>query len=118
MFEYFLTVFLILFTYFIYTNVYKPIKQMRYYLKCFTDAGYNFKYEGFVLFGSKMFEYIAFGEKVYGNPNHYMQAIKPKFDGAISSIMNRPVIHISNPNLLQEYFNTSFVHYKKFGRTI
>lgn len=47
-----------------------------------------------------------------------MQTIKPSFDGAISSIMNRPVIHISNPDLLQEYFTTSFVNYRKFGRTI
>lgn len=55
MLEYFLITFMILLALFVYTNVYRPIKQMRYYLKAFTDAGYHFKYEGFVLFGSKVF---------------------------------------------------------------
>ena len=96
----------------------RPKRRMAAYLKAFTEAGFNFKLDPFVLFGGKIFEYMAYGERVFGNPNHYSESVMAHFDGSISSVMNRPLITITHPDLLQEYFNVAHLHYNKFEHVL
>lgn len=107
-------VLLVLLLRFYYTKVYLTKLLMLEYKLLFEQAGFRVKLEPFRLFTSKMFEDYREGERLYGNPLHYKENELVNYDVAICTFLNRPMIQLIHPDLMQAYFNSPQSDFSKF----
>lgn len=110
----FLSVLVVLFTYFYYNKVYLVKKKINHYKQLFEQAGYRVLVEGYKLIGSKAIDHLLDSAKNFNNPMHYHQHELAKYDVAIGSCNMQPYIQLIHVDLIQAYFNMNSYNFQKF----
>lgn len=104
----------VLLLHFFYFKVHLTKQRMLEYKQLFEKAGFRVKLEPFRLFTSRMFEIYKEGEQTYGNPLHYKQNDLVGYDVVVCSFLNRPMLQLISPDLLQAYFMGNDAEFHKF----
>lgn len=100
--------------YFYYTRAYLTRRKMKEYKALFESAGYRVRLDGFQLYTSSMLDTYREGEAKHGNPLYDKITNFKNYDVVICSFLNRAMLEIIHPDLLQAFFASPVHEYHKY----